>query len=179
MKNLFLKLLGPLLAIAGVLGLTGSSILWNFQGGTLGIPATVISLLTLAVGIVLLGPLQPPAAEANAEMTEASSAVDESKITIEATDNKQQGTIEPVEPDQVGIDSNADDQGLPNQPSLTTAESIAAQLAQAEAEKPEIILVNFAPEALRPGNTIRSNKRTPGSNLSSFRDMASELFKTN
>ena len=61
MKNLLLKFLGPLLAIAGVLGLTGSSILWNFQGRTLGLPATVLSLLILAVGVVLLRPLQPAA----------------------------------------------------------------------------------------------------------------------
>ena len=56
------KFLGPLLAIAGVLGLTGSSILWNFQGRNLGIPATAVSLLLLAVGVVLLRPLQPAAA---------------------------------------------------------------------------------------------------------------------
>ena len=179
MKNLFLKLLGPLLAIAGVLGLTGSSILWNFQGRTFGIPATVISLLTLAVGIVLLGPLQPPAAEAEAEVTEASLAADESKITIEPTDSQPQESIEKGDADQVETIPNPEDSGLPKRPSLTTAEAIAAQLAAAEAEKPETILVNFAPEALRPGNPIRSNKRSPGKNLSGFRDMASELFKTN
>lgn len=179
MKNLFLKLLGPLLAIAGVLGLTGSSILWNFQGRTFGIPATVISLLALSVGIVLLGPLQPPAAEAEAEVTEASLAGDESKITIEPTDSQPQESIEKGDADQVETIPNPEDSGLPERPSLTTAEAIAAQLAAAEAEKPETILVNFAPEALQPGNAIRSNKRSPGRNLSGFRDMASELFKTN
>ena len=179
MKNLFLKLLGPLLAIAGVLGLTGSSILWNFQGRTFGIPATVISLLTLAVGIVLLGPLQPPAAEAETGITESSSEADESSNTIEAADSQQQEAIGQGVSDQAEITPNSEDSRLPKRPSLTTAEAIAAQLAAAEAEKPETILVNFAPEALRPGNPIRSNKRSPGKNLSGFRDMASELFKTN
>ena len=63
-------------------------------------------------------------------------------------------------------------------PSLTTAEAIAAELAAAEAAKPTVELVNFAPEALRPGNAMRPGKRRPGSNLSGFRSMASELFKS-
>ena len=63
-------------------------------------------------------------------------------------------------------------------PSLTTAEAIAAELAAAEAAKPTVELVNFAPEALKPGNAVRPGKRRPGSNLSGFRSMASELFKS-
>ena len=54
-----------------------------------------------------------------------------------------------------------------------------AELAEAELNKPDPVLVNFAPDALRPGNSIRPNKRQPGSNLSGFRDMASDLFKSN
>ena len=84
MKNLLLKLLGPLLAIAGVLGLTGSSILWNFQGRTLGLPATIVSLLVLAVGIVLLRPLQPAASAeiAAAEVADNAAAV---QVVVEDT----------------------------------------------------------------------------------------------
>ena len=63
-------------------------------------------------------------------------------------------------------------------PSLTTAEAIAAELAAAEAAKPTVELVKFAPEALKPGNAVRPGKRRPGSNLSGFRSMATELFKT-
>ena len=63
-------------------------------------------------------------------------------------------------------------------PSLTTAEAIAAELAAAEAAKPTVELINFAPEALKPGNAVRPGKRRPGSNLSGFRSMASELFKS-
>ena len=61
-------------------------------------------------------------------------------------------------------------------PSLTTAEAIAAELAAAEAAKPEIQLTTFAPDALQPGNSIRPGKRRPGNNLAGFRSMASELF---
>ena len=63
-------------------------------------------------------------------------------------------------------------------PSLTTAEAIAAELSAAEAAKPEVELVTFAPEALQPGNSIRPGKRRPGNNLAGFRSMAAELFKS-
>ena len=64
------------------------------------------------------------------------------------------------------------------QTSLTTADAIAAELAAAEAAKPEIQLTTFAPDALQPGNSIRPGKRRPGNNLAGFRSMASELFKS-
>jgi hypothetical protein len=64
------------------------------------------------------------------------------------------------------------------EPSKTTAEAIAAELAAAEAAKPEVQLVTFAPEALQPGNSIRPGKRRPGNNLAGFRSMASDLFKS-
>ena len=64
------------------------------------------------------------------------------------------------------------------QTSLTTADAIAAELAAAEAAKPEIQLSTFAPDALQPGNSIRPGKRRPGNNLAGFRSMASELFNS-
>ena len=180
MKNLLVKFLGPLLAIAGVLGLTGSSILWNFQGRTLGLPATILSLLVLAIGIVLLRPLQPAASAEISEIVEDQ----RSEVTIiDSTDENsevQSGqNIEITELEQNATVSNLVDASNDKKPSLTTAEAIAAQLAASEADQPERVLVNFAPNALRPGNSIRPNKRAPGKNLSGFRDMASELFKTN
>ena len=62
-------------------------------------------------------------------------------------------------------------------PSLTTAEAIAAELAEADSAKPEVELVTFAPQALQPGNSIRPGKRRPGNNLAGFRSMATDLFK--
>ena len=180
MKNLLLKFLGPLLAIAGVLGLSGSSILWNFQGRTLGLPATVLSLVVLAVGVVLLRPLQPAATADVSKIVEAPITTATTKSsTEEGSENQQVQSRETAEPNQSSNDSEPIDTSNQKKPSLTTAEAIAAQLAAAEADKPELVLVNFAPEALRPGNSIRPNKRAPGKNLSGFRDMASDLFKTN
>lgn len=63
-------------------------------------------------------------------------------------------------------------------PSLTTAEAIAAELAATEASRPAVQYVTFAPEALQPGSSLRPGKRKPGRNLSKFRSMASELFKS-
>ena len=63
-------------------------------------------------------------------------------------------------------------------PSLTTAEAIAAELAAAESARPEVTLTTFAVDALQPGNALRPQKRRPGANLSGFRSMASELFKS-
>ena len=63
-------------------------------------------------------------------------------------------------------------------PTLRTAESLAAELADAQAARPQIKLVTFAPEALQPGNSVRPGKRRPGNNLAGFRSMATDLFKT-
>ena len=66
----------------------------------------------------------------------------------------------------------------PAAPSLTTAEAIAAELAAAEAARPEVKLSTFAVDALQPGNALRPQKRRPGANLRGFRSMAAELFKS-
>ena len=63
-------------------------------------------------------------------------------------------------------------------PTLAMAESLAAELADAQAARPQIKLVTFAPEALQPGNSVRPGKRRPGNNLAGFRSMATDLFKT-
>jgi len=66
----------------------------------------------------------------------------------------------------------------PKGPSLTTAEAIAAELAAAEAARPEVTLTTFAPDALQPGNGLRPQRRRQGASLKGFRSMASELFKS-
>ena len=62
--------------------------------------------------------------------------------------------------------------------SMTTAEEIAAALAEAEASRPVVTLSTFAPEMIRPGRALRLERRRPGRNLKGFRDMASELFSS-
>ena len=179
MKNLIFKLLGPLSAGAGVLGLTGSSILWNFQGRNYGLPATIVSLLLLAIGVILLRPLKSDTVNDTEKLTvvKASTVPDDASYKNSSTGEESQleNTVG-IEPSSIPIESNksASQQKL----SPSALQEITDELAATDAARPEIAIVNFAPEALQAGNSLRKNKRTPGKNLTGFKDMASELFKT-
>jgi len=61
---------------------------------------------------------------------------------------------------------------------LTTAEAIAAELASAEAARPEMTYSTYAPDNLVPGSALTQRKRAPGAAVKSFRNMAEELFKS-
>ena len=133
-----------------------------------------------------LGDHEPTAPEGKAETKPETKAV---KVESTPTSPQPAATSTPVEeiaPAPVAVasvsksDSTAESaEGVAKaKPSLTTAEAIAAELATAEAARPEVELVTFAPEALQPGNAIRPGKRRPGNNLSGFRSMATELFKS-
>ena len=63
-------------------------------------------------------------------------------------------------------------------PALTTTEAIAAELAAAEAARPAMTIATYAPEALRPDQALRPQRRRPGANLKGFRSMAADLFKS-
>ena len=180
MKNLLIKFLGPLLAVAGVLGLSGASILWNFQGRSLGLPATVLSLLILTVGVVLLRPLQPASSLDGSEINDFNQEKNISTVISNDTpENPENQSSSQISSEKQNIDENSVNSKSTKASPVTTAEAIAAELAEAQANKPKIELVNFAPEAFRPGNSLRSTKRLPGRNLSNFQEMASDLFKTN
>lgn len=62
--------------------------------------------------------------------------------------------------------------------SLTTAEAIAAELAAAEAARPQVTYSTFAPSNLNPGGGLRQRSRRPGAALKSFRGIAQDLFKS-
>lgn len=110
----------------------------------------------------------------------------------EATEDEQETKTEPeAKPAQLAVAAAAPVETVkqtptaatpaPSQakkPSLTTAEAIAAELAAAESARPEVKLTTFAVDALQPGNALRPQKRRPGANLSGFRSMASDLFKS-
>ena len=61
---------------------------------------------------------------------------------------------------------------------VTTAESIAAELAAAEAERPALTFTTFAPDNLLPGQALIQRRRRPGASMKSFSGMAEELFKS-
>ena len=150
MKKLVLKLIGPLFAAIGVFGLAGSGIVWNFLGRSLGLPSTVASLLVLMLGVVLLRPL----ARTSASLSTPSPSSDLSESF--ATES---------------VSSEA----VFNQ-ALTTAESIAQELAESQKLVEVAPSVNFAPVMLLPGQGVPIRKRRPGASLKRYRDIAGELF---
>lgn len=155
MKNLFFKLIGPLFAAIGVFGLAGSGIIWNFLGRSLGLPSTMASLLSLMLGFVLLRPLARTPASPSTSTASASS---------------QTGTLV----GDVDVDST---EAVPA-PALTTAESIAQELAESQKLLDVAPQVNFAPKMLLPGQSLPSRRRRPGASLKRYKTMAGELFVT-
>ena len=156
MKNLLLKLIGPLFAAIGVFGLAGSGIVWNFLGRSLGLPSTVISLLVLMLGIVLLRPLARTSASISASASVLTSFSSES---VEAKEEPGPSS------DEVKV-------------ALTTAESIAQELVESQKLVEITPLVNFAPEMLLPGQGLPNRRRRPGASLKRYKSMAGELFDT-
>ena len=152
MKKLLLKLIGPLFAAIGVFGLAGSGIVWNFLGRSLGLPSTAASILVLMLGVVLLRPLARTSASLSIQSPPEvpnESAATKSEISVSET--KQ---------------------------ALTTAESIAKELADSQKLIDVAPPVNFAPEKLLPGQGLPSRKRRPGASLKRYKAMAGELFVT-
>jgi hypothetical protein len=69
------------------------------------------------------------------------------------------------------------DQPSSSQPSLTTAEAIAAELRVAQEALPAPSLATFAPECLNPANALPSRRRLAGANLASYKAMAAGMFR--
>ena len=151
MKKLLLKLIGPLFAAIGVFGLAGSGIVWNFLGRSLGLPSTVISLLALLVGLVLLRPLAPT----TASISISASASSESELK----DDDSKPSTDDIKP------------------AMTTAESIAQELADSQELVESSPPVNFAPVMLLPGQGLRDRRRRPGASLKRYKLMAGDLFE--
>ena len=152
MKKLLLKLIGPLFAAIGVFGLAGSGIVWNFLGRSLGLPSTVASLVVLMLGVVLLRPL----ARTSASLPKQSP----SSVLSESVDTGSESLV------------------AASEQALTTAESIARELAESQKLVDTAPPVNFAPEILLPGQGVPSRKRRPGASLKRYKTMAGELFVT-
>ena len=155
MKHLLPKLIGPLFAAIGVFGLAGSGIVWNFLGRSLGLPSTVISLLALLVGLVLLRPLAPTTASVSTSTSTSTSAPSESELKADE------------------LKPSTDD----IKPAMTTAESIAQELADSQELVESSPPVNFAPVMLLPGQGLRDRRRRPGASLKRYKSMAGELFE--
>ena len=64
-----------------------------------------------------------------------------------------------------------------SQPSLTTAEAIAAELRAAQEALPAPSMATFAPECLNPANALPSRRRLAGANLAGYKAMAAGMFR--
>lgn len=73
--------------------------------------------------------------------------------------------------------TSVSDAAAPTSGVMTTAEAIAAELAAADAARPEVSLITFAPENLLPGQGLSQRRRRPGASIKTFSSMAAELFK--
>lgn len=61
------------------------------------------------------------------------------------------------------------------QPSITTAEALAAERAAAQKAETPRELTTFAAELLNPAQALPRGRRRPGASLAPFRDLASSL----
>ena len=116
-------------------------------------------------------------AEATAPETEAQSAsVPEMSLTVAVAEPDTTEIAEQA--DACVIQSTADqpvEQGSPNP--QTTAEAIAAELADAEAARPAITFSTYAPDRLMVGGGLPTRRRRPGASMQVFRGLATDLFK--
>ena len=116
---------------------------------------------------LLVAPADPGSAPASAP-TPVSAPVSTTVSTdIPAVPNNQNATVQASEPVVT-----------PNSDGLTTAEAIAADLAVAEAARPEMTYSTYAPENLTPGSVLNQRRRAPGAAVKNFRNMAEDLFRS-
>ena len=121
--------------------------------------------------------LREPAPEA-AETKSQPGETSEGAVAATGSDlSRPAAASDPIEAEAITSTLSAES-GAKSSPSLSSPETTAAELAEADAARAEIRFVTFAPEALQPGNSVRPGKRRPGNNLSGFRSMATDLFKT-
>lgn len=113
------------------------------------------SLLSLMLGFVLLRPLARTPASLSTSTTSTSS---------------QTETL-------VG-DVDVDSTEAVSAPALTTAESIAQELAESQKLLDVAPQVNFAPKMLLPGQGLPNRRRRPGASLKRYKTMVGELFVT-
>ena len=76
------------------------------------------------------------------------------------------------------VATGSESPGAASEQALTTAESIARELAESQKLIDTAPPVNFAPEILLPGQGVPSRKRRPGASLKRYKTMAGELFVT-
>ena len=111
-----------------------------------------------------------PAKVAIAEPKPSAAKAAEGKAAVALTANPA-----PAPANQTGNQPSS--QPSSSQPSLTTAEAIAAELRTAQEALPAPSLATFAPECLNPANALPSRRRLAGANLAGYKAMAAGMFR--
>ena len=111
-----------------------------------------------------------PAKVAIAEPKPSAAKAAEPKAAVALTAN-------PAPAPATQSDSQPSSQPSSSQPSLTTAEAIAAELRAAQEALPAPSLATFAPECLNPANALPSRRRLAGANLAGYKAMAAGMFR--
>ena len=149
------SLIGLTLAAFGTFTLAGSGILWNFKGIAFGLTGTITALVALLLSLPFLWPIgrRPVAAAVTPKRSIPAVAVQ-----VDPIQNNTEKTLESP---------------------ITTAEAIAAQLAEAQKNAAEVDLVTFAPDHLLPGRTLPTRSRRPGASIrNGYKGMVEDLFRS-
>ena len=144
--------LGLMLATLGTFGMAASGLLWNFQGLAFGLTGTLTAAIALLLSLVFLWPLG-------------------------ATKPSIQAGVSPVASRTIKVEVPEVASKIPS-PTQTTAEAIAEKLAAEQKDRPEPMLVNFAPLHLLPGQRLTTRARRGGRSLGRYRSMANDLFRS-
>ncbi|MCT0225255.1 hypothetical protein [Synechococcus sp. CS-1328] len=115
---------------------------------------------------VIVAPVAPPAAQEKAEAKAGKAEANAAKAS--------KGNAA-TSPEAVAVDGEKAAPAAGAE--LTTAESIAAELAAAAASRPAPTLATFAPDCLVPGAAV-TRRRRGGANLAGFRSMAAGMFRS-
>ena len=144
--------LGLMLATLGTFGMAASGLLWNFQGLAFGLTGTLTAAIALLLSLVFLWPLG-------------------------ATKPTKKAGTSPVASRTIKVAAPEVASKIPS-PTQTTAEAIAEKLAAEQKDRPEPMLVNFAPLHLLPGQRLTTRARRGGRSLGRYRSMANDLFRS-
>ena len=128
--------------------------------------------------------LEPEAPEVELAMDEAttpetesqSASAPEMSLTVAVAEPEVSETGEQAEACVIQSPSDQTAEQVSQTPQ-TTAEAIAAELAESEAARPTITFSTYAPDRLMVGGGLPTRRRRPGASMQVFRGLADDLFK--
>ena len=151
------SLIGITLAGLGTFGLAASGILWNFQGIAFGLSGTLTSVVALLLSIPFLWPIG-----AKGSSQPITVQLKNKPQPVEAPQTKSEQIADPAPAEMPAEEATsavmAEDVSTEPEPAsngvMTTAESIAAELAAAQEQAAPVELVTSPPDELSQAATV-------------------------